>query len=169
MHKADTIPDVIDSAYLGKQDVMRIAYHTKENKEAVVFYKIKDMGHAIPIDPGFCDNEGGKTGLFATDKNFYSTFYTACEFGLVPDWNVNGPTEVVPGSKIKFWIQDAGEKKSYSSTWSVPKDCTIISDANGTSIEVIWGKNPGSVTITEMAPNSCRYYHNKLQVKLKNN
>lgn len=167
LHKADTIPDAIDSAYLGKKDVTRIAYHAKENEEAVVFYKITDMGHAIPVDPGSCNNEGGKTGLFASDKHFYSTFYTACEFGLVPDWNVNGPSEVAAGAKIKFWIPDIGAKKAYINTWTVPSDCTIVGDQNGTSIEVIWGKTSGKVSLEEMAPNGCRYYHNARNVKVK--
>jgi poly(hydroxyalkanoate) depolymerase family esterase len=169
LHKADTIPDAVDSTYLGKKDVTRISYHNKENEEAVVFYKINNMGHALPVDPGYCNNQGGKTGLFASDKQFYSTFYTACEFGLVPDWNVNGPIEVITGSTVKFSIPTVGQKKSYINTWVIPEDCKIVGDNTGTSIEIIWGKTPGTVNLEEMAPNGCRYYHNKVNVKLKNN
>jgi poly(hydroxyalkanoate) depolymerase family esterase len=168
VHAVDTIPDVIDSAYLGAGDITRFAYRNKQNEETVVFYQVSDMGHAIPINPGYCNNEGGKTGLFATDKQFYSTFYTACEFGLVPDWNINGPLEVTPGSTVKFSIPIVGQKKSFINTWIIPEDCKIVGDKTGTTLEVTWGKTPGTITLEEMATNGCRYYHNKLQVKLEN-
>lgn len=167
LHQADSIPTNVDSEYLGAPDVTRMAYCNKEKEEAVIFYKVKDLGHALPVNPGFCDNEGGKTGIFATDKQFYSTFYTACEFGLIPDWQVIGPLEVVPGSKVKFSIPDVGQKKSYINTWSFPNDCKVIGDNTGTSIELIWGNTPGKVSLEEMAPNSCYYYHKKIQVNLK--
>jgi hypothetical protein len=141
----------------------------QEREEAVVFYKVKDLGHAIPVNPGYCDNEGGKTGVFATDKQFYSTFYTACEFGLIPDWNINGPTEVESGSVVKFSIPTVEQKKSYINTWIFPGDCKVVGDNTGTTLELVWGKSSGTVTLEEAAPNGCRYYHSKLQVKIKNN
>ena len=167
LHSVDTIADVVEQNYLGASDITRIVYNTKQNEEAVVFYKVNDLGHAIPVNPGFCDNEGGKTGLFATDKNFYSTFYTACEFGLVPDWLINGPTEVTEGSTVKFSIPTVGQKKSYINTWIIPSDCKIVGDNTGTTIEVIWGKTSGVVSLEEMAPNSCHYKHKPLNVKVK--
>lgn len=169
LHNADSVPTVIDSAYLGASDVTRFAYHNKDKEEAVVFYKVKDLGHVIPVNPGYCDNEGGKTGIFATDKSFYSTYYTACEFGLIPDWNVEGPKEVAAGTAVKFSIPTVGQKKAYINTWKFPADCKVIGDNTGTTIELIWGKTSGVVTLEEIAPNGCRYYHSKLQVKLKSN
>ena len=167
LHKTDTIPDAVDSAYLNKKDITRIAYHGKANEEAVVFYKVNDLGHALPVDVGACKNQGGKTGIFATDKQFYSTFYTACEFGLIPDWNINGPEEVTAGSKAKYSISTAGQKKAYLNTWKVPEGSKIIGDDTGTTIEVQFGKTPGKVALEEMAPDGCKYYHNPVQVKIK--
>lgn len=169
LHNADTIPAVIDSAYLGAKDVTRYAYQTKEREEAVVFYKVKDIGHALPIGMGECDNQGGKPGIFATEKSFYSTYYTACEFGLIPDWNVEGPNKIAPGEKVKFSIPTVGQKKAYINAWLFPEDCKVVGDNTGTTIELIWGKTPGTVTLEEIAPNGCRYYHSKVQVKLKSN
>jgi poly(hydroxyalkanoate) depolymerase family esterase len=169
LHKTDTIPYAVDSAYLGKKDIMRIAYHNKENEEAVAFFKINEMGHALPVDPGYCNNQGGKTGLFATNKQFYSTYYTACEFGLVPDWNVNGVTETVPNTNLKFWIEDSELKKDHKYEWKIPADATIIGEKNAPGIQVSWGKTQGIVSLEETAPNGCRYYHSKLQVKLRSN
>jgi poly(hydroxyalkanoate) depolymerase family esterase len=169
LHNADSIPTIIDSAYLGAKDVTRFAYCDKDREEAVVFFKVKDLGHAIPVDPGECDNEGGKTGIFATDKDFYSTYYTACEFGLVPGWKVEGPNGAGAGEKVKFSIPTVGSKKAYLNTWKFPEDCKVIGDNTGTTIELIWGNKNGRVTLEEMAPNGCRYYHSTVEVKLKTN
>lgn len=45
----------------------------------------------------------------------------------------------------------------------------MVGDNTGATIELIWGKTSGTVTLEEMAPNGCRYYHAKVQVKLKSN
>jgi poly(hydroxyalkanoate) depolymerase family esterase len=169
LHNADSVPTTIDSAYLGAPDVTRFAYQNKEREEAVVFYKVNDLGHALPVNPGECGNEGGKTGVFATDKNFYSTYYTACEFGLIPGWKVEGPDEVAAGSAVKFSIPTVGQKKAYINTWKFPADCKVVGDDTGTTIELIWGKTNGKITLEEMAPNGCRYYHSTVNVKLKTN
>ncbi len=169
LHKADSVPSKVDSAYLGRQDIIRIAYNNTEKEEVVVFYKVKDLGHAIPIDPGYCDNQGGKTGLFATDKNFYSTYYTACEFGLVPGWFVNGPIETPPNSNIKFWVDGLDRKKDFKYEWKVPEDAAIIGEKNAPIIQVNWGKTSGTVSLEEQSPNGCHYYHNKFLVRVKNN
>jgi poly(hydroxyalkanoate) depolymerase family esterase len=169
LHKTDTIPDAVDSAYLNKNDITRLAYHDKQGEEAVVFYRVNDMGHALPVDPGTCKNQGGKTGIFATDKEFYSTFYTACEFGLIPDWNITGPKEVIAGSKAKFSIPTVGQKKFYINTWTIPEGSTIIGDNTGTTIEVQFGKTAGKITLEEMAPDGCKYFHSPVQVKIKSN
>jgi hypothetical protein len=167
LHKTDTIPDLIEPNYLGTNDIMRCGYFNKEQDEVVVFYKINDMGHALPVDPGECGNQGGRTALFATDKTFYSTFYTACEFGLVPDWEIKGPKEIDAASKVKFSIPTVGQKKAFINTWKFPEDCKVVGDDTGTTLELIWGKTPGIVTLEEIAPNGCRYYHKGLHVKVK--
>ena len=169
LHQADSVPTKTDSVYLGASDVTRFAYYNKEKEEAVVFYKVKDLGHAIPVNPGECANEGGKTGIFSTDKSFYSTFYTACEFGLVPDWRIQGPKEIIPGTNVKFSIPTVGIKKAYINTWKFPSDCKVVGDDNGTTLELIWGKTKGNVTLEEMAPNGCRYYHSIISVETKDN
>lgn len=169
LHKTDSVPSKIDSAYFGQQDIMRIAYNNKEKEEAVVFYKIKNLGHAIPVDPGYCDNQGGKTGLFATDKNFYSTYYTACEFGLIPGWFINGTTETAPNTNLKFWIDGLDRKKDFKYEWKIPADASFIGEKNSPAIQVNWGKTSGTVSLEEFSPNGCRYYHNKFQVNVKSN
>ena len=49
----------------------------------VSFYKINHLGHALAVDPGKHAKQGGQTGLFATDMDFFSTWYVARDFRLV--------------------------------------------------------------------------------------
>lgn len=62
--------------------VQRFQY--SDNDSDVIFYKIKGLGHALPVDPGTKDNQGGETGVFAIDCDFFSTYYIAKDFGLIP-------------------------------------------------------------------------------------
>ncbi len=166
LHKMDTIPDQIIPNYLNKTDVSRYSYLNQEQEEFIVLYKFRNMGHAIPIDPGYCDNQGGKPGIFAVNKHFYSTYYTACEFGLVPEWKINGPTYISPGAKhVNFQVNVPGSEYNYS--WKLPEAVTVVGEQNKSEIQVDWGLQPGSVTVISFAPNTCRYYHESLNVRLK--
>jgi hypothetical protein len=48
----------------------------------IVFYKIKHLGHKLMVDPGEGETQGGQTGLFAVDKDFFSTYWIMLDFGL---------------------------------------------------------------------------------------
>lgn len=165
LHKIDTIPLRIDSAYFGKKDITRIAYINKENEEVVVFYKIRDMGHAIPVGPGNCKNQGGRTALFATDKKLYSTYHAACEFGLIPDWRIEGPDEVDAEQKsVEYKVQ---LKENYKYEWLVPEGCIVTGEKSGAAILVNWNKNNGKIILKETAPDGCHYEHPPVYVKVK--
>lgn len=165
LHKTDTVPSYTDSLYLGKRDIVRLAYNDKDHNESVVFYAINEMGHAIPVDPGNCKNQGGKSGIFATIKNYYSTFYTACDFGLIPDWEISGTKIVSSGQKgISFSVEP---KKDSNFEWKLPEGCEIIQGKNSNSITVNWGNKEGIVFLTETDVNGCKNYHSPLRVKLK--
>lgn len=79
----DTIPSMKIDSFQNLSDINRKAWIDTSGKEAIVFYSINDIGHAIPVDPGKEKNQGGETGLFTTDKNFFSTYYIAKDFGLI--------------------------------------------------------------------------------------
>lgn len=49
----------------------------------IVFYTFYDGGHTLPVDPGTGNKQGGKTGMFANDMDFFSTWYIAKDFGLL--------------------------------------------------------------------------------------
>lgn len=164
LHKTDTIADRIDSVYLGAKGITRLAYLNKENEEAVVFYKINDMGHAIPIGPGNCKNQGGKSGIFATNKNYYSTYYAACEFGLIPDWKITGPSEIVPEQKNIVFKVNVKPQANYE--WLLPEGCTITGNKNSNSVLVNWNKSDGKIVLKETV-SGCTFYHAPIHVKVK--
>ncbi|MBS1637184.1 MAG: PHB depolymerase family esterase [Bacteroidetes bacterium] len=167
VHETDTVPDVVEYPYTGNYDVKRKTYLDKAGKEAVLLYEFNNLGHALPVDPGFCRNQGGKKGLFGTDKNFYSTFYTAYEFGLVPGWNIEGKRDVQPGETDLTYTVRSDTNSTF--LWTVPKGCEILGDPNKAVIHVKWNDQPGLIRLEEVDGNGCRYYHPDVRVKIQGN
>lgn len=165
LHKADTVPDQIDSTFQGAKDITRIAYHNKENKETVVFYKVNDMGHALPIAPGACKNQGGKGGVFATNKGLYSTYHAAVEFGLIPQIKIEGSAEVNENQKgVEFKVSPI---KDYSYDWILPKGVEATGNKNTNSILVNWNAKSDVLFLKMMAPDGCWYYSESKRVMIK--
>lgn len=165
VHRTDTVPDIIEYPYTSNYDVTRKTFLNSNNDAVVMFYEFNNLGHALPVDPGYCMNQGGKKGLFGTDKNFYSTFYTAYEFGLIPEWSVQGPPEVIPNQKeVRFSIK--GDTLS-TYFWKVPENCKIMGDKNQSAITVEWGDQDGYINLEVVDGKGCRYYHPKFKVVVK--
>jgi poly(hydroxyalkanoate) depolymerase family esterase len=83
LNHTDTIADEIKNKFEGNSNVQKIKYFNANKKAVVTFYKINHLGHALAVDPGTLAKQGGETGLFATDMDFFSTWYIAQDFGLV--------------------------------------------------------------------------------------
>lgn len=83
INNSDTIPDKINSSYMGLEDISRTEYTDSLGRTAVVLYMINNLGHRLMIQPGEKENEGGQTGIFGVNKGFHSTFQTAKEFGII--------------------------------------------------------------------------------------
>lgn len=67
----------------GQPQVTRQVYGS-DDAPAVVAYFIDQLGHSLPVDPGKGVMQGGATGTFASDIDFFSTYYIARDFGLIP-------------------------------------------------------------------------------------
>jgi len=76
----DTISDFNQS-----RDVTKYNFKNSEEVVKVIFYEINRMGHSIPIDPGTLPNQGGERGMNTMDKDFFSTYFIARDFGLIPE------------------------------------------------------------------------------------
>ncbi|MDX2362690.1 MAG: PHB depolymerase family esterase [Crocinitomicaceae bacterium] len=85
VHGMDIVPDKEEKSLNGNWQIDRIVYASETDPEAIIYYKIYDVGHSLAVDPGDGPMQGGKTGLFATDIDFFSTYYIAKDFGLIKE------------------------------------------------------------------------------------
>jgi len=83
MQKTDTIADQIQQAFQGNQDITKFIYKDSLNNDVVVFYRINNLGHAIPVEPGNDITKGGKIDLFSQDIRFHSTYWIATDMGIL--------------------------------------------------------------------------------------
>ena len=83
LYEPEDISNLKTEKFAGNSLITKEIYRLKEGKEIVTFYKIQDLGHAIPIDPGKGDKQGGEVGVFAKDINFNSSYQVAWDFGLI--------------------------------------------------------------------------------------
>lgn len=79
----DTVPAQTLKAFAGAPDVEKKIYTDKKGEERIYFYEVDHLGHALLVDPGEPITKGGETGLFSVDKDFFSTYWIAKDFGLV--------------------------------------------------------------------------------------
>lgn len=81
---SDTIADRTEVAFAGNKSITRKEYFC-DSSPCMIFYDVEDLGHRLMVDPGNGERQGGKTGLFALDKDFWSTFYIARDMQLIPE------------------------------------------------------------------------------------
>ena len=79
IHDADLMPDEDD---LFRGHTHRI-YHDDSGRPVVETYHIKGMLHAVSVDPGSDEDQGGTVGAYAEDRDVYSAFYAAKFWGLI--------------------------------------------------------------------------------------
>lgn len=61
----------------------RKIYLNSEKLPQLYFYEMENLGHAIMVDPGNGSYQGGNIGTFSVDKDFFSTYWIAKDFGLI--------------------------------------------------------------------------------------
>jgi poly(hydroxyalkanoate) depolymerase family esterase len=79
VHGTDAVPE---SEILFRGHPHRI-YNDSNGRPVVETYHIKGMLHAISVDPGSGEDQGGAIGAFAEDRNVYAAFYAAKFWGLI--------------------------------------------------------------------------------------
>jgi poly(hydroxyalkanoate) depolymerase family esterase len=79
IHDADLMPDEDD---LFRGHTHRI-YHDNSGRPVVETYHIKGMLHAVSVDPGSAEDQGGTVGVYAEDRDVYSAFYASKFWGLI--------------------------------------------------------------------------------------
>lgn len=119
VNNADSIPDLTTSNFQGNTSVTEKIYLNNGLTDTVVItYTINGMGHGIAVDPGTGATQGGQTSGGAYDVNFYSTYWMACFFDLIPHPTNNieeesNPTVTVGSLQdgaVKLTLSDLNEK-----------------------------------------------------------
>jgi poly(hydroxyalkanoate) depolymerase family esterase len=75
--------DTVVRPYKGHSFIERRIHKDKKGREAVVFYLLHGKGHALPVDPGIGEEQGGTTSKYVKDMDFYSSYEVAARFGLL--------------------------------------------------------------------------------------
>lgn len=82
--------NVLDISLSSERDTsittdVKLRYFSNSNETRQIWlYEIEKMGHELPTNPGTGPTEGGGSGVFAKDKDFFSTYWIANHFGLTP-------------------------------------------------------------------------------------
>lgn len=148
LHQADQTADVVFSSYNGNAFVTRNVFNDANGIPAVETYILSGMGHAIALDTGVCYQQCGKTGTYAYEVYFSSTFFAASFFNIVI------APYVVPGLQnvafnqtgVVYSVTNSGGS---AYTWSVPAGASIVSGQGTNQITVNFGTSSGYVEVIE--------------------
>ncbi len=165
VHNTDQTYDLSTSSFNGNSSVTKYEYNNSSNTAVVEAYMISGMGHAIAIDVGSCYQQGGTTGTYALDFNFYSSFWAANFFNILQAPSViNGLTTVVANASMVTYSVPVTSGNNY--TWAVPAGATIISGQGTNSIAVNFSATSGYVSLTETDAGGCKIGPIKLWVTI---
>ncbi|HEV7230750.1 MAG TPA: PHB depolymerase family esterase [Bacteroidia bacterium] len=163
IHHVDTVPSDKINCFALNKDIEKDVFRDDRGIPRVTYYKINHLGHAYLINPGKCINEGGKRGLFSRDKNFHATWWTALDFGMIPEKSIQGKTKVeVQEEKLVYSVTPVPDA-SYN--WSFPADCIVVSGAGTHSVTLNWGKTNGNVNLQVTSPDGCKIQYPSIAVR----
>jgi poly(hydroxyalkanoate) depolymerase family esterase len=83
LHQISPIPTDTIYDFNGHNDFVNFVYKDSAKNELISFLEVRYLGHELMVDPGEGAGQGGKTGLFSKDKDFFSTYWIASKFGLI--------------------------------------------------------------------------------------
>jgi hypothetical protein len=165
LHHISTQPTETIDGFAGVKDIKRLTYNSNTKKDAVVFYKVDGLSHALLVDPGTCSFQGGRRGIFSKDKNYNSTLWTAYDFGLIATPEIFGPHETYSKERVSFSVP---LKTGSSYEWKVPEGSIFNSNKDSNSISINWPTNSGTVHVTETDLNGCIKQYKTIFVTVKN-
>ena len=154
LHHISTEPSEIIPQYVNNVDIQRNVYRTSDKKDAIIFYKVNRLSHALLVDPGTCKYQGGRRGFFSKDKNYFSTLFTAYDFGLIATPVIVGKTSVTEKEENVTYTVPLSNKSTYE--WSLPSDCKVVKDDKTNSITINWGSSSGCINVTETDASFCK-------------
>ena len=120
----------------------------------------------MPIDTGNCPTQGGKTGLFAINKGFHSTFWAAQFFGIIKSpYKISGETTIKAKSTNMVYSVPFTEGSRY--LWNMPSGMTITNGKHTNSITIDVDYQGGHLEVTETNAGGCQLEPCKLWIEVK--
>ncbi len=166
VHGTDYEPDRYEARFRGNEDVERTVYQDKTGRDVLTYYRIKGLGHAVALDTGRCANQGGKTGLFATDKDFHSTWWAAHFFGVLKtSYTIEGDTLVKPQQAGLLYSVPFHEGSRYR--WKTPAGMWITEGENSHRISLTPDYTSGFLELIETTTEGCIYEAPALWIRVK--
>ncbi|MBI3517880.1 MAG: PHB depolymerase family esterase [Bacteroidetes bacterium] len=166
IHHADYEEDEHYEHFRNQEDIEATIYKNQQNQEIVRYYRVRGIGHALPVDTGKCPTQGGKTGLFSINKGFHSAFWAAEFFGIIKQpYTISGATTVKPQSTHLSYSVPMHEGSKY--LWNMPAGMWITNGKHTNSITVDVDYQSGYIEVTETDANGCQLEPCKLWVEVK--
>lgn len=166
IHNIDYEEDEHYENFRNKEGIEATIYKNKQQQEIVRYYRIKGIGHALPLDTGSCSTQGGKTGLFAINKGFHSTFWAAHFFGIIKaPYSITGETSVNHSSQNLNYSVPLHQGSKYF--WKMPSGMNITNGKHTNSITIDVDYQSGYIEVTETDANGCEIEPVKLWIEVK--
>jgi poly(hydroxyalkanoate) depolymerase family esterase len=160
----DTLADDTVSDFANNVNIRKYIYKNASNENVVTYYEVKNIGHALMINPGQCRDEGGKMVPFSVDEDFFSTYWTAIDFGLIPEPKIEGKSEIEESEQHVKYNVPFYKGSTYS--WSYPDDAVPEGIENANEIILNFGKKKGSVGVVELDSAGCYIRYPLLKITI---
>lgn len=94
--------DITNTNFQSNNIVTQQVYQMPNGSDtAVLRYNFQNIGHVIPIDEGTGTMQGGTPGSYTQDINFFSTYWVADFFNLIP--SVSNQVETINELSFKIY------------------------------------------------------------------
>lgn len=166
IHQTDYEEDEHYARFENNEDIEATIYKNMQQQEVVRYYRIKGIGHALPLDTGNCATQGGKTGMFAINKGFHSTFWAAHFFGLIKfPYQITGEKIVKAKSVGLTYSVPFHDGSTY--LWNMPAGMWISAGKHTHSITTNVDYQSGYIEVTETNQFGCRLESVRLWIDVK--
>ena len=164
LHNISQQPTQTIQHFAQVKSLQKNIYMGADSLPAVIYYKMRHLGHALPVYPGRCEQRGGHMTPFSANKKYFSTYWTALDFGLIKAPQISGKITVAKGEQVTYTVP---VNYSSSFSWKFPKDCKPVSNTGNNILTVIWGSSPGNIDVTEMDGKHCKRVYSTVLVGLE--
>jgi poly(hydroxyalkanoate) depolymerase family esterase len=165
VHGIDTLATDTINDFANNVNIKKYLFKNSNGENVVTYYEVKNIGHALMINPGNCRDEGGKIVPFSVDEDFFSTYWTAVDFGLIPEPKISGKNKIQLNEQNVEYSVPYFKGSTYS--WSFPDDAIPVGAEDHNTLKLNFGKRSGSISVVEHDSAGCYFRYPALKVLVK--